>query len=149
VEISYGARTNKDLLLHYGFCMEDNAHDYMEITLDMIAPPDVHLMVIDLEEIVDDRATLTIRLAKDALNEDLLDYIRYIMRKKFEKGKNLDYELVVISTYVEVVDILLQDEEQETTLAEDEKLYKEAKDPWIKMAIRYRIEKKKILYSQI
>ena len=58
VEISYGPRTNKDLLLHYGFCLKDNCHDYYQFTVDMIAPPDANLMVIDTSLMKDGRTVV-------------------------------------------------------------------------------------------
>ena len=73
----------------------------------MIAPPDANLMVIDTSLIKDGRTVVKIRLKKDCLEEDLIDYIRYIMRAKFSKEKQLEFELLVIKTYVDVIDLLL------------------------------------------
>ena len=51
---SYGARTNSFLLVHYGFCYQNNIYDsfefYMKMNTKLESPDQIHLLIAPEEQ---------------------------------------------------------------------------------------------------
>lgn len=79
----YGNRTNKFLLLNYGFCFPGNKYDSYEFPLRLDVPVDD----LFVPEIVDlnwsSARTQSVRLKKDQINEVMIAFLRSICKKGF------------------------------------------------------------------
>jgi hypothetical protein len=51
---------------------------------------------------------LTVRLKSDILNEDVLTFLRYVLRGKFKPGFNFEYEQLVMDEYAKLLIHLIQ-----------------------------------------
>ena len=81
--ISYGRRTNKFLLLNYGFCFPGNRYDSYEVCLRRDASTEqveAHALV-DLDWTCDD--VEKVRLKKDQICRTLVNFLRAICKKSF------------------------------------------------------------------
>ena len=78
----YGRRSNRFLLINYGFCFENNKFDSYEFFLrTQISDPTPHTVLVPKENT---SGQLRIRLKRDQLNTELLSYIR---DKKFGQSQ--------------------------------------------------------------
>ena len=79
----YGNRTNKFLLLNYGFCFPGNNYDSFEFPIRM----DVPIVDLFVPEIVDlewtSMRTQAIRMKKDQINEVMIAFLRSVCKKNF------------------------------------------------------------------
>lgn len=113
----YGNRSNKFLLLNYGFCFPDNTNDSYSVRLKM----NINLQEIFIPQIVDYKGaefTQEIRLKNNQLNSLLMSYWRSVCKKKFFDGQegvrkvlltkpvNLFYERYCLIKYEELLQFL-------------------------------------------
>jgi len=170
----YGNRTNKFLLLNYGFSFPGNKYDSFEFPLRLDVPVDDLFApeIVDLEW--KSRLMQPVRLKKDQICEVVVSFLRSACKKSFfitnksaqlKPGKrilltrpvNLFYERYVFSYYLQIVSYVSDQLALVSTLEQDEELLKRGEpgstEPAIsfelRMAVVYRLEKKKILRSQI
>ena len=122
----YGNRTNKFLLLNYGFCFPGNKYDSYEFPLRL----DVPVGEVFVPEIVDldwkSRAIQLVRVKKDQICEVMCGFLRSVCKKSFfsahdpsEHGPNkrilltrptnLMYEQYVYTYYLQIIQFV-QDE---------------------------------------
>ena len=160
----YGNRSNRYLLVNYGFCFPGNRYEsyYVNMRLDLENGEDLLGQMIDFDRKAQN--CQQIRLKKDQLNDMMLAYLRTFLKPNFFKkresgntsimlGKpvNLVFERYVMKFYHSVLTLLKQHDEQTTTLVDDNKILQEKTHNSFEeyMAIIYRIERKSIIYNQI
>ena len=161
----YGNRSNKFLLLNYGFCFQNNKYDSYEIPMRLDLPFEeiVPSELVDLKFL--SAQAQPIRFKNDQINEVMVGYLRSCCKKSYLKMKGLtdtkkrilltlptllDYEQYVFANYMS---ILLYIQDQLNILATLEQDVAQLKSTDIsfekRMVITYRLEKKKIVKSQI
>ena len=110
----YDDLPNRWLLFNYSFAFKDNAHDNIE--LDLVKDP-ASSKAEDLVNFKQAESFESFPLQKDRLNLKLLTYLRAV--RKYDvtpEPSNLEQEKHVLSTYRDVVDLLRQKTESQTTL---------------------------------
>lgn len=81
----YGNRSNKFLLLNYGFCFQDNAYDSYVVKMKM--NPDLQkLFIPEMVDFKSSELTQEIRLKTNQVNRLLFAYFRSVCKTKFFKG---------------------------------------------------------------
>ena len=90
---SYGDRNNAFLLLHYGFCFQDNLHNSfnfnvkLDLDFNKSLTPNMEEMIAISEE---QRNIQDIRLKNDQFNYILISYIRSCLKEGFlQKNNNI------------------------------------------------------------
>ena len=171
----YGNRTNKFLLVNYGFCFPGNKYDSYEFPLRM----DMPIGDLFVPEIVDlewtSRQSQAVRLKKDQICDVMTGFLRSTCKKSFftlqhAKGQamfsnrilltrpqNLKYEQFIFDYYLQILKFIQDQLNRVGTLEQDLEILKSGEpgsaNPSIsfelRMAVVYRSEKKKILRSQI
>lgn len=102
----YGHRSNKYLLVNYGFCFQDNGYDSFEFNL-VPNPPLFKLgEIVFLSAPKKGRNLQQVRLKKDQINEMLLFYIRCHLGRPRNEPWDL-YELRVLNWYLDVIEFLI------------------------------------------
>eukprot|EP00347_Sterkiella_histriomuscorum_P011977 403370373 len=137
----YGRRTNRFLLLNYGFVLQDNKYNSITLRVyvtlnnkhfkeqaDSSSQSKEIMQALGLEQ----RISKYLKLKKDKLNEDLLAYMRASLLSSYQGDKN--HEFILISAPVEIkfeqqvllsaITLLknLLDNRFKTSMAEDIKL---------------------------
>jgi len=130
----YGNRTNKFLLLNYGFAFADNKVDSLQFGVKMDqevqANPFVPEMVAFHRGM---ELTQNIRLKTDQLNTNLITYLRYALKDDFFKKNpsmkkniwitrptNLFFERYCLSYYSDIIDYMLETHWEKKTKLEDD-----------------------------
>lgn len=126
----YGNRSNKFLLMHYGFCFLGNRYDSFAIKMRMdidLKDPFVPFMV----DFRNEHFTQEVRLKNDQINELLLSYFRSVLKASFfmkQKTQvdtkrilltlpvNLYYERYCLQYYEQILDFLKANLEKHITL---------------------------------
>ena len=168
----YGNRTNKFLLLNYGFCFPGNRYDSFEFPLRL----DVGVEDLFAPELVDltwtNRMAQAVRLKKDQICDVMLSFLRSTCKKSFFKANrnktyqpgrrilltrpvNLFYEQYCFSYYLQILTFVQDQMNKKSTLEQDLEMLQrgEAGNTELpltferRMAVVYRSEKKKILRS--
>ena len=130
----YGNRSNRYLLINYGFCFADNRYESVEISLKLdvdTTDPFIPEMCY-LGSSFQDDTLLKCRLKKDQLNENVLAYFRATLNQNFFKTeavhaltgrdvtltrpKNLYYERFVFKFYQALIEFLTSVESNKTSL---------------------------------
>ena len=162
----YGDRSNKYLLINYGFCIAENRYDSYQVYVSM----EINLNDLFVPDMVDFKAaqlySQEIRLKKHQLNSLLMAYLRAVCQTQYQKTydghlkdtllskpSNLKYEKYCVTYYEQLVKFLQSNLERKYTLEADLETLADTdgqKLSWAaKMALVYRIEKKKIIRNQI
>ena len=120
--LSYGRRTNSDLLLHYAFCYENNMYQHKELSLNLdpksLKPSDLQndqICATSIQQIF---------LKVNQFNKPLMAYLRRIRAGHFacveEIEGALEFEKECVEGYVELMAWSVTEEvERETTMGED------------------------------
>ena len=161
----YGRRTSDYLLVNYGFCFPDNLYDsyVFHLKLDVNTETDGNISVSSFVVSpvpTDIEATKTlqeVRLKRKQLNFVLISYLRSTYKNQYfrelsapsqifiTKPAHLGLELFCLKKYSDVLQMLFDRLEKQSTVSVDEKLLKSDISDNCKMAVVYRLEKKKIL----
>lgn len=162
----YGNRSNKFLLMNYGFCFPDNRNDSYSLRLKM----DIDLKELFIPKMVDFKGTeftQEVRFKTNQFCSMLHAYLRSTCKTKFFQGQlqsqafqrilltkpvNLYYERYCAKYYEDLLEFLKANLEKQASLEQDlETLRSDKSDlSWAsRMALTYRAEKKKIIRSQI
>ena len=138
----YGNRTNKFLLMHYGFCFLGNRYDSYAIKMRMdidLKDPFVPFMV----DFRGEHFAQEVRLKNEQLNELLMSYFRSVLKASFfTKQKkqtdlkrilltlpvNLFYERYCIQYYEQILDFLKANLEKHVSLEQDLEQLRSGKD---------------------
>ena len=133
---SYGQRTNRYLLLNYGFALENNLDDsfQFQVSFDRSFSTKIYpdlMKMLDVNENTESATVQNIRLKRNQLNEMLMNYIRYCFKKGFRldmKKRNekkmlllsrvvhLDFEKKCLKRYEEIIKHLNDELNKNTTL---------------------------------
>ena len=101
----YGNRTNRYLLVNYGFCYEDNLHEsfHFDVRIDLNFNPDkpVGLNVI-LEQTNKLEKVQEIKLKRHLFNETLMSYIRTSMKADFFEHGKQDSKHILVTKAVDM-----------------------------------------------
>lgn len=159
----YGNRSNRFLLMDYGFAFPDNKYDSVELYLNMSS----EYKQLDIHDMVDFAPTKNLcqifRLKNDQICDVLVHYLRSVCRERFlsknktlldimpqhlimTRPRDIFYEMFVFGYYKNVVDYVKRALDLKSTLEMDIELLKSSDLSWHKrMAIVYRSERKKIV----
>lgn len=162
----YGNRSNRFLLLNYGFCFPGNKYDSYELgfKLDVdIRDPFVPAM-IDFKGV--GKMCQRIRFKSNILNDTLMSYLRSVLKQSFfantsnakirdygsirrillTRPVNLYFEKYCISYYSDILSYIKSNIEKSSSLEKDLIILNDQTLPYTtRMAIVYRSEKKKII----
>lgn len=120
IYITYGSRSNSNLLLQYSFCYQDNPYDYVEVV----------------------RGDTYYYLKSERLNVDLLSC--------FRTGQlAIQGEIVALQHYLSLCEMLLAGLEIQTSTEDDMKALESESDFRVKFVIIYRLERKKIVQTHL
>lgn len=157
----YGNRTNIYLMVNYGFCFQDNLYDsyHVNVRLDLDTKTAIDPKKLQAYYGKEDNIQ-TIRLKRDQFNCFLMAYIRDLLQHSYYQGReqkvlltkaeDLDFEHACLSIYHGFITNLASQKQYTTTIEEDEELLKTSKDNFrLTMALFYRIDRKKLLRSQL
>ena len=172
----YGRRTNRFLLLNYGFCLNNNKYNSLSFRvwinfnwqkahqkeLDKAAKEGEaakDLSSSDDEDEKDNRISKVIRLKKNRIGEEIFAYIRANLLNTY-KGKNLEYllvsapvdaefEMLVVACTINLLKGLLASRFKKS-LDDDKKLLEDTTISYRKrFAILHRMNAKEVLNSNI
>ena len=167
----YGNRSNKFLMLNYGFCFPDNTYDSLSLRVRCNIQVDDEFVPNMLDFELKSQNLQEIRFKRDQINEIFTAYLRAMCKKSFFAGKdaqseadtksilmtqptNLLFETHVFKYYQQALEHIQTEMYKVSTLEEDLELLKDSPDRrsptyTFRMAVLYRSEKKKILKSQL
>lgn len=165
----YGSRSNRFLLLNYGFCFPGNRYDSYEIHVKMnadVTKPSAK-EILDFAPNEDSESLLEMfRFKRDILNEKFMAYLRCVLKYAYfgdskdestqeamksillTRPAKIFYEKYVFEQKLQVLNYILTRLEFKSTLEQDLKLLAPDAPPInfeLRMAIFYRAEKKKII----
>jgi hypothetical protein len=155
----YGLRTNRFLLLNYGFCLRNNKYNSLGFKVFVNYQAPKKESPSKQEESDDSQYQKVIRLKKDKLSEDLLQYLRANLIFTYKGGNkemllvsspvDIDFELYVVSCALNLMKNM-RNTKYPTTLEQDRKMLAQIFDNWrFKLALIHRINQKEILEDQI
>lgn len=159
----YGNRTNRYLLIDYGFAFENNRYDSLEIYLNM-SNEFKSLEIHDYVNFLPIRGPCQVaRLKCDQICDTVLHYLRSHSREKFfaknktlvdiqphflimTQPRDLFYELYVFGQYKHVLEYSKIALELRSSYEDDLELLKKQEGHWqTRMAILYRSQRKMIV----
>ena len=166
----YGRRTNRFLLLNYGFCLNNNKYNSLSFRVwvnfnwqeeKKKEQEKLAKGIVDNgeEEEEDNRISKIVRLKRNRLSEEIFAYLRANLLNTY-KGKNLEYllisapvdaefEMLVVACTLNLLKGFLASRFK-TPLSHDESLLKEPELPIRKrFAILHRMDAKVILNANI
>lgn len=157
----YGLRTNRFLLLNYGFALRNNKYNSLGFKVFVNYQPKEKAQsgAVLSEENNESRFQKIIRLKRDKLCEDLLQYLRANLIFTY-KGPNkerllvscpvdLDFELFVVACGLNLMRNMMNNK-YDTTLEQDRRLLAQIQDNWrFKLGLIHRITQKEILNDQV
>ena len=135
----YGSRTNRFLIMHYGFCFQNNLQDSLvfDVRLDMDYDKTIYPTVAEMAEAGKYcKAVQSIRLKRHQFCQLLLGYIRSCFKEGFIKERyngnkqaapnlllsaavDLDFEMVCLKRYLELIEHQRDKLEATSTLEDD------------------------------
>lgn len=135
----YGNRTNKFLLLNYGFCFPGNKYDSFEFPLRLDVPITATLCVSDIVDLEwQSRSIQAVRLKRDQICEVMLAFLRSACKKSFfninaakpdekqpqprillTRPTNLYFEKYVFTFYLNILRFVQDQLDRVATLEED------------------------------
>lgn len=178
IYISYGPKSNAELLLLYGFALERNPYNSVDVTVSI--RPKAHKMILDsqseqdIDPLADEKIAFLQRVGREATVDfpcyadrypiEMLEYLRLMqMTPEDTKGKPLsafDYtrtvsaanEAAVLKSVVDAVKFQLSNypntEEEDAALIQDKSLFRMFNYNQ-RMAIRHRRNEKRLLKRTI